>query len=271
MPYMKSPYAGYDWSGEISPVPQGGQTTTTQTTSHQGAGGQTTTTRTTTHQGPPAGMLQFPPGQSAPGRNTSGQSTPVQTVPPQTDLPAQAAPVQRTPDQLEMPDLPPVPVQPVPPQTEMQGAPVPGTPMSGLAVNQSIGTAPQRISPVVRPSPAPAVLDMRNGLSQEIVESPTTLSEARLGSMKSVLSRNVGNFIVATFLVGTQGTTSWEGVLYDVGNDYLIIYQMSRDRYVVCDIYSLKYIEFYDTHRQEMCENLIRNQGWQNNGWQENN
>ena len=39
-----------------------------------------------------------------------------------------------------------------------------------------------------------------------------------------MLARNEGSYVVATFLVGTQGTVSWEGILYDVGNDFITIY-----------------------------------------------
>ena len=86
------------------------------------------------------------------------------------------------------------------------------------------------------------------------------------GARKAMLSRNMGNYVVATFLIGTQGTVSWEGILYDVGNNYLTIYQAGRDRYIVCDIYSLKYIEFYDTSRRRMCDEILRQQGWTSNG-----
>lgn len=110
-----------------------------------------------------------------------------------------------------------------------------------------------------------AQLNMGPALPQDAIQAPTSLEEARVGSMKGILSRNLGNFVVATFLIGTQGTTSWEGVLYDVGNDYLVIYQAGQDRYIVCDIYSLKYIEFYDTRRREMRENILRENGWQEN------
>lgn len=109
-------------------------------------------------------------------------------------------------------------------------------------------------------------LDMKNDLPTEVIDAPTTVAEAEAGSWKAMLSRNVGNFVVATFLIGTQGTVSWEGILYDVGNNYLTIYQAGRDRYIVCDIYSLKYIEFYDTSRRQMCDEILRQQGLQPNG-----
>lgn len=106
-------------------------------------------------------------------------------------------------------------------------------------------------------------LDMTTGLPDEVIEAPTTTEEAYRGSLKAMLARNLGNYVVATFLVGTTGTVAWEGILFDVGNDFVTIYQEARDRYIVIDIYSLKYIEFYDTRRREMCESLIRNRSWQ--------
>ena len=107
---------------------------------------------------------------------------------------------------------------------------------------------------------------MRNNLPAEVIESPTSLDEAYLGSLKATLVRNKGNFIVATFLIGTQSTVSWEGILFDVGNDYLTIYQESRDRYIVSDYYSLKFIEFYDIQRRRRCAELLREDGWQSGG-----
>ena len=106
----------------------------------------------------------------------------------------------------------------------------------------------------------------RMQLGQPInVLEPQSVDEAYRGSMKAKLAQYVGSYVVATFLVGTQSTVSWEGILFDVGNDFITIYQEIRDRYIVIDIYSLKYIEFYDTQRREMCEALLQQNGWQNN------
>lgn len=105
---------------------------------------------------------------------------------------------------------------------------------------------------------------MRTELPVEMLQSPLNVEEAHKGSLKAMLARNLGNYVVATFLVGTQGTVSWEGILHDVGNDFVTIYQPGRERYVVIDIYSLKYIEFYDTRRRAECEAMLHQDGWQN-------
>ena len=107
-----------------------------------------------------------------------------------------------------------------------------------------------------------AALDMRSNLPDDVIESPTSNAEVYAGSTKAMLRRNLGNYVVATFLVGTQNTVSWEGILYDVGNDYVTIYQPGRDRYIVNDIYSLRYTEFYDVRRRQLCDRLMREQGW---------
>ena len=103
--------------------------------------------------------------------------------------------------------------------------------------------------------------NIENNLPNDVIEAPTTMEEVYRGSMKALLLRNVGNYVVATFLIGTQTTVSWEGILYDVGNDYIAIYQSGRDQYIVSDLYSLKYVEFYDTRRRELCDSLLTAQG----------
>ena len=113
--------------------------------------------------------------------------------------------------------------------------------------------------------PADPQLHMTHGLPSEVIEAPTDREEAFLGSLKATLIRNKGNYIVATFLVGTQNTVTWEGILYEVGNDFVTIYQEGRDRYIVSDIYSLRYMEFYDIRRRELCNAILSQQPWQGN------
>ena len=102
-------------------------------------------------------------------------------------------------------------------------------------------------------------MGLRNHLPSEVITDPISVEEAYRGSLKAMLLRYVGNYVVATFLVGTQNTVAWEGILYDVGNDYVTIYQEGRDRYIVSDVYSLKFIEFYDTRCREMCHEMLQN------------
>lgn len=45
-------------------------------------------------------------------------------------------------------------------------------------------------------------LEMQNNVPSEVITSPTTVNEAYIGSLKAMLIRNKGNYIVATFLIG---------------------------------------------------------------------
>ena len=90
-------------------------------------------------------------------------------------------------------------------------------------------------------------LDMRNPLGQEAMQNPMSNAEAYQGSLRSLLSRNLGYYVVAIFQVGTQSTVSVPGILFTVGNDYIILYQPNKDRYVMGDLYALKFVEFHET------------------------
>lgn len=146
------------------------------------------------------------------------------------------------------------------PQTS-QSPQTPQSPQIRQNPSGSTGSTIVNVTDIVQePSSSP---DMLNRLPADVIDSPTTSLEAYRGSLNAMLSQNIGNYIVASFLVGTQGLVTWEGVLYEVGNNYLTIYQASRDRYIVADIYSLKFIEFYDTQRRELCDRILRGDDWQ--------
>lgn len=221
-----------DWSGEIS----GGPVVPVSAT----ASASTTTTTTTTSS-----------ASAAPAAGHNGNAP----------APAPTAPGY-TPAALAAPGY-----APAAPEASAPGyapaAPAPAAAAPGYA---PAAPAPAAAAPAPRNefTGSMGTLDLETHQPIEVIETPTSMSEAFLGSLKAMLLRNRGNFVTATFLIGTQGTTAWEGILHDVGNDYLIIYQPGRERYIACDIYSLKYIEFYDTRRRELCETMLRQSGMQN-------
>lgn len=166
----------------------------------------------------------------------SGAPPAAQTVPGAADWSGEISP------------LPTAPTAPEAPGRSVTGA---GRSMERLSTAEELGRAPM------------GTLDLRNGLPSEVITDPVSVEEAYQGSLKAMLQKYVGNYVVATFLVGTQNTVAWEGILYDVGNDYVTIYQEGRDRYIVSDVYSLKFIEFYDTRCREMCHEMLQNGQWQ--------
>ena len=70
-------------------------------------------------------------------------------------------------------------------------------------------------------------------------------TDAMRGSMQQMLSDNLGLYVVCEFLVGTQAMTKKQGILYSVGRSYLTLYEEISRTFVVCDIFSVKFVTFY--------------------------
>lgn len=66
------------------------------------------------------------------------------------------------------------------------------------------------------------------------------------GSMQQVLAENVGKYVIVEFLIGTGSLTSRQGMLYYVGSQFLVLYDEFESRFVVCDIFSVKFVTFLD-------------------------
>ena len=236
-----------DWSTEISAPQASAQahtttsTTTTTTSSasaagHGGAAPMTTTTTTGTASAAQAAQ----PSCSAPGAQQQPQSYPT----PMAQQP-QTAPMMQQPQTAPMMQQPQS--YPASPDRQPAAAPAPSSGLPAVARNEFHG--------------ASGTLDLDTHQPIEVIDAPTSMNEAFLGSLKAMLLRNRGSFVTATFLIGTQGTTTWEGILHDVGTDHIIIFQPGRQRYIACDIYALKYIEFYDTRERDACAQLLRQSG----------
>lgn len=97
----------------------------------------------------------------------------------------------------------------------------------------------------------------------ETIEDPTGRRDVTNSSIRGLLARNLGYYVVASFLMGTQQAIQWEGILASVGNDYLVIYQPDQNRFVSGDIYSLKFVEFHEN--QSACAGYRRRDAFQ--GW----
>jgi len=102
---------------------------------------------------------------------------------------------------------------------------------------------------------------MKNPVDMASTHSPADNSEAYQASLRSLLSRNIGYYIVCTFLVGSQQHVTWEGILHTVGSDYLVLYQPDFERYVSCDLYALKFAQFHNTRTTPYCNGAQSMQG----------
>ncbi|MDE7244700.1 MAG: hypothetical protein K2O18_12105 [Oscillospiraceae bacterium] len=101
---------------------------------------------------------------------------------------------------------------------------------------------------------------MRNPLSMSDTHMPSNSEEAYQASLRSLLDRNIGYFVVASFLVGSQRTITWQGILHTVGSDYIVLYQPDYERYISCDIYSIKFVQFHNVKGIPYC---AASQNWQ--------
>lgn len=110
-----------------------------------------------------------------------------------------------------------------------QGGTTQNSRQQGMAPDAVMGA--QQIVPGLGPLPAAP-----NGMSvaEQILHS----------SWKSLMARNVGRSVIVSFLIGTQNTIVTHGILYEVGNDYIALYQPDEQSYISADLYSIRFMEF---------------------------
>ena len=96
-------------------------------------------------------------------------------------------------------------------------------------------------------TPPPGEID--NNFAVRPNDIPTEqLNTIYRGSIQEVLSQNTGLFVAIEFLVGTQTLVRKQGILYSVGISFLVLYDYTEGTYVVCDLYSVKFVTFYENN-----------------------
>ena len=92
---------------------------------------------------------------------------------------------------------------------------------------------------------------MQNGGTGVVVPPQQTFdSEQMIGSMQQILSDNIGEYAICEFLIGTQFMRVKAGILYSVGTGFIVLYEEIEEVYVVCDIFSIKFVTFYQPGRR---------------------
>ena len=147
-------------------------------------------------------------------------------------------------------------------QGSMMGTAMPGSMMNGMGN----GTAAMQGMPGMQPMQNGDGLHMESMLSVNMLDGPTSSGEMLRASLKGLLMRNIGFYVVVSFLVGTAEPVVWEGILHSVGTDYILLYQPDLDRYISGDIYSLKFVEFHNTRTVTPWAGYRRYDGM-SNGW----
>ena len=83
-----------------------------------------------------------------------------------------------------------------------------------------------------------------SSIPQDSFTTPLNADEAARNSWRALLARNVGRNVLVRFLMGTQNFVTVEGELYEVGTDYIVIYQPLWDSHITADLYAVKFVEF---------------------------
>jgi hypothetical protein len=101
----------------------------------------------------------------------------------------------------------------------------------------------------------PAAQQGQGMMQQSVVPPRTSIMTSGLGARDSVLTSTdftqgflqtqIGRHVKVEFLLGTNMLIDREGDLVKVGTDYIIIQETETDDYLLCDIYSIRFIRFY--------------------------
>ena len=65
-------------------------------------------------------------------------------------------------------------------------------------------------------------------------------------SIQEIIALSVGRYVVVEFLVGTRELVRREGILTAVGVSWLVLYDEAAGTSVVCDMYSVKFVTYFD-------------------------
>lgn len=77
-------------------------------------------------------------------------------------------------------------------------------------------------------------------------EIPSDEANALRGNIQQVLLENIGLFVSIDFLIGAATLVTKQGVLYSVGVSFLVLYDPSQGTYMVCDLYAVKFVTFFN-------------------------
>ena len=64
-------------------------------------------------------------------------------------------------------------------------------------------------------------------------------------TLQEIMSEALGTYVIVEFLVGTQNIVRREGVLNSVGQSWLVLYDETNDTSLLCDMYSVKFVTFF--------------------------
>ena len=113
--------------------------------------------------------------------------------------------------------------------------------------NQYSNTNEQNVTPeqsgAQTQNKIPAPMPMNPSDFEQAPGSPTTLDTQYT---QGYLKTKIGKKVRISFLIGTSTFQDRSGTLLDVGISYVIIQDIDTNTQTLCDIYSIKFVTFYD-------------------------
>lgn len=86
-------------------------------------------------------------------------------------------------------------------------------------------------------------------------------------SLQEILSMAIGVYVIVEFLIGTENMVTREGLLNSVGQGWLELYDEVADTTTICDLYSVKFVTFFQpgVRPYQAPQTMMQNQQSQQN------
>jgi len=127
----------------------------------------------------------------------------------------------------------------------MQPASYPALP-TGMPTGAPFGTQGSAAMPV--PVTTPSTMGMPSVMGMQAAtpagEPPITTLTSK-NYVPGYLRTQIGRRVKVEFLIGTNMLIDREGTLMEVGASYIILQESETDDLLLCDLYSIKFVEFF--------------------------
>lgn len=145
-------------------------------------------------------------------------------------------------------------LQPSMPQADMLQSSMPQADVFRPSMPQ-MGMSQPSMAGMLQPAAPQASIFQPMQQMQPVIPPRTSIMSSGRGARDSVLvdtnftqgflQTQIGRHVKVEFILGTGMFVDREGDLVKVGTDYIIIQETETDDYLLCDIYSIKFIRFY--------------------------
>ena len=188
---------------------------------------------------------------------TTQQQTDVPSMPGMDSMRQPGTFPRTTQQQTEVPSMPGMDSMRQPgslPMTTQQQTDVPSMP--GMDSMRQPGTFPRTtqqqtevpsmpgMDSMRQPGSLPMTTQQQTGIPYMSAPEPQYPELLQL-SFQEALAKNIGEFVIVEFLIGTNLIEKKQGILYNVGLSYIILFEEQSKTFIICDLYCIKFITFY--------------------------